>query len=66
MSEEVTKPSQPTLLIIRDGWGANHNAEHDSYNAVKLAKTPVSDSLTKSVHVLNLSLMDQKSDFQKE
>ncbi len=46
MSEEVTKPSQPTLLIIRDGWGANHNAEHDSYNAVKLAKTPVSDSLT--------------------
>ena len=43
-----TKPKQPVLLIIRDGWGANHNAAHDSYNAVKLANTPVSDKLTQA------------------
>tara|TARA_B100001248_G_scaffold262395_1_gene258087 strand:- start:23611 stop:25182 length:1572 start_codon:yes stop_codon:yes gene_type:complete len=36
----------PTLLIIRDGWGANHNPEHDAFNAVKLANTPCSDQLS--------------------
>lgn len=37
---------QPVLLIIRDGWGENHNSTHDSFNAVKLANTPVADRLT--------------------
>lgn len=35
----------PLVLIIRDGWGENPNAEHDAFNAVKLAKTPVDDRL---------------------
>ncbi|MBX3322627.1 MAG: 2,3-bisphosphoglycerate-independent phosphoglycerate mutase [Phycisphaeraceae bacterium] len=35
----------PMVLIIRDGWGENPNSEHDVFNAVKLARTPVSDRL---------------------
>ncbi|HYE61021.1 MAG TPA: 2,3-bisphosphoglycerate-independent phosphoglycerate mutase [Phycisphaerales bacterium] len=35
----------PFVLVIRDGWGENPNAEHDRYNAVKLAKTPVDAAL---------------------
>lgn len=35
----------PTVLIIRDGWGANPHPEHDAFNAVKLARTPVADRL---------------------
>jgi len=35
----------PCILIIRDGWGANPNPEHDAFNAVKLARTPVADRL---------------------
>lgn len=35
----------PLVLIIRDGWGTNPNPEHDKFNAVKLAKTPVADRL---------------------
>lgn len=39
-------PNQPPhLLIIRDGWGTNPHPEHDAFNAVKLAKTPVADRL---------------------
>lgn len=38
---------KPVLLIIRDGWGENHNSAQDSYNAVKLAKTPIEDQLKK-------------------
>lgn len=34
------------MLVIRDGWGANHNAEHDAFNAIKLAETPCSDALS--------------------
>ena len=37
----------PLVLIIRDGWGANPNPSHDAFNAVKLAKTPVADRLTR-------------------
>ena len=37
---------KPVVLIIRDGWGENHDASYDAYNAVKLAKTPVADRLT--------------------
>jgi 2,3-bisphosphoglycerate-independent phosphoglycerate mutase len=42
MSESL----KPVVLIIRDGWGENHDASYDAYNAVKLAKTPVADKLT--------------------
>ncbi len=40
-----TTPS-PLVLIIRDGWGTNPHPEHDAFNAIKLAKTPVADRLT--------------------
>ena len=36
---------KPVVLIIRDGWGENHDPGHDKFNAVKLAGTPVADSL---------------------
>ena len=35
----------PVVLIIRDGWGRNPNDDHDAFNAIKLARTPVGDSL---------------------
>ncbi len=38
-------PRQPFVLIIRDGWGENPNPEHDAFNAVRLARTPVDDRL---------------------
>jgi 2,3-bisphosphoglycerate-independent phosphoglycerate mutase len=38
--------TRPVVLIIRDGWGENHNPEHDAFNAVKQANTPVADKLT--------------------
>ena len=33
------------MLIVRDGWGENPNPQHDAFNAVKLAKTPVAHRL---------------------
>jgi len=36
---------RPFVLIIRDGWGHNPHPEMDSYNAIKLGKTPVDDRL---------------------
>ena len=42
MSEEL----KPVILIIRDGWGANHDTSYDCYNAVKLANTPIADRLS--------------------
>ncbi|MDR1816867.1 MAG: 2,3-bisphosphoglycerate-independent phosphoglycerate mutase, partial [Puniceicoccales bacterium] len=38
--------AKPTVLIIRDGWGENHNPAHDKFNAVKLANIPVSRKLS--------------------
>ncbi len=35
----------PLVLIVRDGWGENPNPEHDGFNAVKLASTPVDNRL---------------------
>ncbi len=35
----------PLVLIVRDGWGENPNPEHDRFNAVRLAVTPVADRL---------------------
>ncbi len=40
-----TPTNTPFVLIIRDGWGLNPNPEHDAFNAVKLASTPVADGL---------------------
>lgn len=34
------------LLVIRDGWGENHNQKQDVCNAIKLAKTPISKQLS--------------------
>jgi 2,3-bisphosphoglycerate-independent phosphoglycerate mutase len=42
----MTQKQKPVVLIIRDGWGENHDASQDSCNAVKLATTPVADKLT--------------------
>ena len=42
MSDSISKPM---VVVIRDGWGVNPNAEHDAFNAVKLANTPRSDDL---------------------
>lgn len=44
----MSKPdvhSAPLVLIIRDGWGENPHPEHDAFNAVKLANTPIDDAL---------------------
>ncbi|MAJ47351.1 MAG: phosphoglycerate mutase (2,3-diphosphoglycerate-independent) [Planctomycetes bacterium TMED75] len=35
----------PCLLVIRDGWGRNPHPEHDAFNAIHLARTPVADRL---------------------
>ncbi|XAL98374.1 2,3-bisphosphoglycerate-independent phosphoglycerate mutase [Phycisphaeraceae bacterium D3-23] len=40
-------PAKPVVLIVRDGWGENPNPEHDAFNAIKLANTPVADTLMK-------------------
>src|SRR5688500_10569795 len=40
-------PNAPVVLIIRDGWGRNPHPEHDAFNAVKLARTPVDDQLSR-------------------
>ncbi|GMV27113.1 MAG: 2,3-bisphosphoglycerate-independent phosphoglycerate mutase [Phycisphaerae bacterium] len=37
--------NSPLVLIIRDGWGENPHPEHDAFNAVKLARTPVAKRL---------------------
>ena len=42
----MSEKQKPVVLIIRDGWGENHDASYDAYNAVKLATTPVADRLT--------------------
>ena len=40
------KPANtPLVLIIRDGWGENPNPEHDAFNAIKLANTPIAEAL---------------------
>jgi 2,3-bisphosphoglycerate-independent phosphoglycerate mutase len=42
----MSEKQKPVVLIIRDGWGENHDTSYDAYNAVKLANTPVADMLT--------------------
>lgn len=41
----MTTKNTPLVLIIRDGWGENPHPEHDAFNAIKLARTPVDDRL---------------------
>ena len=38
--------SKTVLLVIRDGWGANHNAAQDKFNALKIANIPFSNKLS--------------------
>jgi 2,3-bisphosphoglycerate-independent phosphoglycerate mutase len=33
------------VLIVRDGWGRNPHPEHNAFNAIHLARTPVDDAL---------------------
>ena len=35
----------PLVLIVRDGWGENPHPQHNDFNAIRLAKTPVADRL---------------------
>ncbi len=35
----------PLVLIVRDGWGRNPHPEHDHFNAIRRAETPVADQL---------------------
>ncbi len=42
----MEEEKHPVLLVIRDGWGSNHNHDHDAFNSIKLAKAPVSKGLT--------------------
>jgi len=39
------RKSSPLVLIVRDGWGRNPNPEHDAFNALHLATTPVAEGL---------------------
>ena len=43
---------KPVLLVIRDGWGENHNPKHDKFNAVKLANKGAAAMLDDE-HLLN-------------
>ncbi|MEM7627827.1 MAG: 2,3-bisphosphoglycerate-independent phosphoglycerate mutase [Planctomycetota bacterium] len=45
MPAKPTTQNTPLVLVIRDGWGRNPNPEHDAFNAVKLAQTPIADML---------------------
>jgi 2,3-bisphosphoglycerate-independent phosphoglycerate mutase len=38
----------PVVLVVRDGWGRNPNPEHDAFNAVVQARTPVADELLRT------------------
>ncbi len=38
--------NSPCVLIVRDGWGRNPHPEHDAFNAIRLARTPVDQRLT--------------------
>jgi 2,3-bisphosphoglycerate-independent phosphoglycerate mutase len=45
----MTPTPPPTVLVIRDGWGTNPHPEHNHFNAVHLAHTPVADRLAENV-----------------
>ncbi len=37
---------RPVVLVIRDGWGENHDSTLDKFNAIKLANAPFCKSLS--------------------
>jgi 2,3-bisphosphoglycerate-independent phosphoglycerate mutase len=37
---------RPVILLIRDGWGENHDSTLDKYNAIKLANAPFCKNLS--------------------
>lgn len=45
-AQSLRMSRKPVVLVIRDGWGENHDASLDPYNAVKQAHTPCADMLT--------------------
>lgn len=42
----MNKIKRPVVLVIRDGWGENHDSSLDKYNAIKQANIPFSRSLS--------------------
>ena len=44
----MNKIERPVVLVIRDGWGENHDSSLDKYNAIKLANVPYSRELAKT------------------
>ena len=42
---KIALQRRPCVLIIRDGWGYNPDADEAPYNAIKRANTPVDDML---------------------
>lgn len=42
----MNKIKRPVVLVIRDGWGENHDSSLDKYNAIKQAHIPFSRSLS--------------------
>ena len=44
----MAEGGSPTVLIVRDGWGYNPFAEHNSFNAVHQARTPRCDDLLRN------------------
>ena len=38
---------RPVVLVIRDGWGENHDASLDKFNAIKQANAPFCKELSK-------------------
>ena len=47
MPDHPALRNTPCVLIVRDGWGENPHPEHDAFNAVKLADTPVADRIAR-------------------
>lgn len=47
--------THPTVLIIRDGWGANPYSQWDHANAVHLAKTPTDDALRQAYPIVQIA-----------
>lgn len=43
----MNKIKRPVVLVIRDGWGENHDASLDKFNAIKRADIPFSRGLSR-------------------
>ncbi len=51
----MTQTRKPVLLIIRDGWGSNHDSTQGAYDAVKLAAKPCDDRLRATFPVTEIA-----------